>query len=337
MDFFLTKIIHQAQKKPATIVLPESNDVRVLRAAAEVQKRGIANIILLGNSINLKHDTNPFSLDGIEMLDPLNSHLSESLSLRLFEMRKHKGLTREQANTLLRDPIYFGVMLVEEGLADGLVAGAVHSTADVIRPALQIIRAADTAKIVSSFFIMEMPDPSYGHNGYFLFSDCALIENPNAEQLSEIAIASVQSFQSFFATEPKVAMLSYSTLGSAKSSLTQKVIDATELTKRRYPNLLIDGEFQVDTAIVPSVSKQKAPNSPIVGDANILIFPNLEAGNIGYKLTQRLAHANAYGPITQGLRKPVNDLSRGCSWEDIMGVIAITAVQAQKNRVKKAI
>ncbi|MDD4530493.1 MAG: phosphate acetyltransferase, partial [Candidatus Gracilibacteria bacterium] len=270
------------------------------------------------------------SLDfsGIKIENPLNSDRYEFYANEFFELRKEKGITKEQTLEIIKDPLYFGVMMVKKGDADGMVAGAIHATSDTLRPALQIIKTALDAKIVSSFFVMVVPECNYGSDGVFVYTDCGLIENPEAEQLSEIAISGAKSFQSLVGETPKVAMLSYSTYGSAKSELTEKVIKATELTKSKAPNLLIDGELQFDAAIIESVAKSKAPTSPIKGQANVLVFPDLNAGNIAYKLTQRLAKAEAYGPITQGLAKPVNDLSRGCSVDDIVGVVAITCVQA---------
>ena len=240
-------------------------------------------------------------------------------------------MTIEQAKELVLNPVYFGMLMVkdEETKADGLVSGAVHSTADTLRPALQILKTAPDTKLVSAFFVMVVPDCEYGENGTFIFGDAGLNENPNPDQLSEIAISSSKSFTQLVQKEPKVAMLSYSSHGSAHSELTEKVIEATKLLKEKEPNLIADGELQLDAAIIPEVAASKAPTSPLKGEANVLIFPNLDAGNIGYKLVQRLGKAEAYGPLCQGIAKPVNDLSRGCSAEDIAGVIAITAVQAQ--------
>lgn len=240
-------------------------------------------------------------------------------------------MTIEQAKELVKDPVYYGMLMVkdEESKADGLVSGAIHSTSDTLRPALQILKTAPDTKLVSAFFVMVVPNCEYGENGTFIFGDSGLNENPNAEQLAEIAISSSKSFKQLVGTEPKVAMLSYSTYGSAKSELTQKVVEGTKILKEKMPNLIADGEMQLDAAIIPEIAKSKAPESPLKGEANVLIFPDLNAGNIGYKLVQRLAKSEAYGPLCQGIAKPVNDLSRGCSSDDIAGVIAITAVQAQ--------
>ena len=240
-------------------------------------------------------------------------------------------MTNEDAKKLVLDPVYYGMLMVkdEDTKADGLVSGAAHSTSDTLRPALQILKTLPDTKLVSAFFIMVVPDCKYGNNGLFIFADSGLNQNPTAEELSEIAISSSKSYKQLIGEEPKVAMLSYSTYGSAQSDLTQKVIDATKLVKAKAPELLCDGELQLDAAIIPEIAKSKAPQSPLKGEANILIFPDLNAGNIGYKLVQRLAKAESYGPLCQGISKPVNDLSRGCDSKDVAGVIAITAVQAQ--------
>ena len=244
-------------------------------------------------------------------------------------VRKHKGMTIEKAEELMKDPVFFGMMMVKKEKADGLVSGAAHSTADTLRPALQILKTAQGTKLVSTFCVIVVPNCEYGEDGVFVFADCGLNQNPNSEELSEIAISTAKSFKQILEKEPKVAMLSYSTYGSAHSELTEKVINATKLLKEQMPNLVCDGELQLDAAIIPEVASSKAPNSPVAGKANTLIFPDLNAGNIGYKLVQRLAKAEAYGPLCQGVAKPVNDLSRGCSSKDIVGVVAITCVQAQ--------
>ncbi|MDD6563860.1 MAG: phosphate acetyltransferase, partial [Clostridiales bacterium] len=264
---------------------------------------------------------------GIEIIDP--SCGNEEFAELFAELRKKKGVTLEQARETVKDPLYYGVMMVKTGQVDGMVAGAVNSSANVIRPSLQILKTAPNTKIVSAFFIMNVPDCEYGENGTFVFGDSGLNQDPTADELSEIAISSAASFKQLVGAEPKVAMLSYSTYGSAKHDLVTKVQEATKLAKEKAPELALDGELQLDAAIVESVGKQKAPDSDVAGSANVLIFPDLNAGNIGYKLVQRLAKAEAYGPILQGVAAPVNDLSRGCTAEDIAGVVAITAVQAQ--------
>ena len=332
---FIEEIKQRAKQEIKTIVLPEAEDVRTLEATEQVLKEGYAKIILVGNKEKIEQNakTNNINIAGATIVEPSNSEKKEEYVNWLFELRKHKGMTIEKAQELVNDPVYFGMLMVkdEKSKADGLVSGAIHSTADTLRPALQILKTAPNTKLVSAFFVMEVPNCELGEKGTFVFGDCGLNENPDDEALSEIAISSSKSFKQLVGKEPKVAMLSYSTYGSAKSELTQKVISATQKVNEKEPELLVDGELQLDSAIIPQVAKLKAPNSPINGEANVLIFPDLNAGNIGYKLVQRLAKAEAYGPICQGISKPVNDLSRGCSSEDIAGVVAIAAVQAQNN------
>ena len=330
---FIDGIKERARKDIKKIVLPEASDIRVITAAATVLKEEFAEVVLVGNEENILKMANENGLDISKaiIVNPLNSEKTSEYAEKLYELRKAKGMTLEQAQELVKDEVYFGMMMVKEQEADGLVSGAIHSTSDTLRPALQILKTAPGTKLVSAFFLMVVPNCEYGEDGVFVFGDCGLNENPTAEQLAEIANSSSQSFKQLVGKEAKVAMLSYSTMGSAKSELTQKVIDATNIVKENYPEIKVDGEMQLDAAIVPSVGKSKAPNSEIAGCANTLIFPDLNAGNIGYKLTQRLAKAEAYGPLCQGIARPVNDLSRGCSAEDIAGVVAITAVQAQIN------
>lgn len=328
---FIEQIKQRAKKDIKTIILPEAEDKRVLEAASKVAKEGFANIILLGDKEQIEKDSSKYNLDlsKIKIIDVNSSDKKQDYANKLYELRKAKGLTLDEAKKLIEEPIYFGMMMLKNNKADGLVSGAAHSTANTLRPALQILKTAPNTKLVSAFFIMCVPNCEYGEHGNFVYGDCGLNQNPTADELSEIAISSAKSFEDLVQSEPKVAMLSYSTYGSAKSELTEKVIEATKLVKEKLPNLLVDGELQVDAAIIPEISKSKAPGSPIEGNANVLIFPDLDAGNIGYKLTQRLAKAEAYGPLCQGIAKPVNDLSRGCSAEDIVGVVAITSVQAQ--------
>ncbi len=327
---FLEQIISRAKSDIKTIVLPESTDIRTIKAAAMIQEQGIANVILVGNKDEIKKLAGDLDISKAQIVDPANFDKFEEYVNTLYELRKAKGMTLEQARKLLSENVlYFGIMMVKMGAADGMVAGAINSTGNTLRPALQILKTAPGAKLVSAFFIMVVPDCEYGENGVFVYGDSGLVENPNAEELSEIAIASSKSFKSLVQAEPVVAMLSYSTYGSAKSELTEKVVEATKLAKQKAPELQLDGELQADAAIVASVGQSKAPGSPVAGKANVLIFPDLNCGNISYKLTQRLAKADAYGPIIQGLARPVNDLSRGCSAEDIVGVVAITCVQAQ--------
>jgi len=330
---FIDEIKQRAKKDMKTIVLPEAEDIRVLEATSNILKEKYANIVLIGNKndIEKKAEENNLDIKDAKIVDPNNSEKYDEYVNLLYELRKEKGMTIEKAKELVKDPVYYGMLMLKDSNsdADGLVSGAIHSTSDTLRPALQILKTAPNTKLVSAFFVMVVPNCEYGEKGTFIFGDCGLNENPNSEQLSEIAISSAKSFKQLVEKEPKVAMLSYSTYGSAKSELTEKVIEATNILKEKEPNLIADGELQLDAAIVPEISKSKAPNSSVKGEANVLIFPDLNAGNIGYKLTQRLAKAEAYGPLCQGIAKPVNDLSRGCSSKDIEGVVAITAVQAQ--------
>lgn len=327
---FIDSMKERASKNLKTIVLPESDDIRVLEAARKVTDQGFAKVILLGNKAELQEIAGEMSIADITVINPLESDKREKYVNDFYELRKAKGMTIEKAEETLKNNIYFGTMMIKEGDADGLVAGSICSTADTLRPSLQILKTAPGVKLVSSFFIMQVPNSEYGQDGMFLFSDCGLNTNPNADELSEIAISSANTWKQLVGTEPKVAMLSYSTFGSAPiTELTEKVINATKLVKEKEPDLLVDGEMQADASIVPSVGAKKAPESAVAGNANVLIFPDLNAGNIGYKLVERLAKAEAYGPVTQGIAKPVNDLSRGCKADDIVGVVAITAVQAQ--------
>ena len=321
MSTFIEQLKERAKKDIKTIVLAEGEEIRTLKAAEMVKKEGYAKIILVGNPDKIKAmaAAENLDIDGIKIVDSENSEKNEEYANVFYELRKKKGITPEQA----------AVMMVKQGDADGMVSGAVHSSADTIRPSLQILKTAPGTKLVSAFFIMNVPNCEYGHNGTFIFGDCGLNQDPTADEVSEIAISSAASYRQLIQDEPRVAMLSYSTYGSAKSALVDKMQEATKLAKEKAPELKLDGELQLDAAIVDSVAKSKAPSSDVAGSANVLIFPNLDAGNIGYKLTQRLAKAEAYGPILQGIAKPVNDLSRGCSAEDIAGVVAITAVQCQ--------
>ncbi len=331
---FIDEIKNRAKKEIKKIVLPESNDDRTLIATSEVLKQQFAEIILIGNKSKILERAKDLKLNNLEeaeIVDPQNSERYDEFVEAFYELRKHKNMTIEKAKEFMLDNIYFGMMMVKQGYADGLVSGAIHSTSDTLRPALQILKTAPGTKLVSAFFMMIVPNCDLGENGVFLFSDSGLNENPDSDALSEIAISSSKSFELLTGKTPKIAMLSYSTHGSAKSELTEKVINATNLVKQKAPDLLVDGELQLDAAIIPEVAEFKAKGSPLQGKANVLIFPDLNAGNIGYKLVQRLAKAEAYGPLCQGIAKPVNDLSRGCSSKDIEGVVAITAVQAQEH------
>ena len=320
-----------ARSNIKTIVLPEVEDERVLRAAVQAENEKIADIILVGNENNANKLANEkgINISKIKFIDIEKSNKLSQYAKKLYELRKHKGMTLEEACIKVLDPVYYGMMMVKCNDADGLVSGAAHSTADTLRPALQIIRTKDGEKLVSAFFLMDVPNCEYGENGVFIFADCALNEEPDSETLAEIAATSARTFEKLVQKESRIGMLSYSTHGSKISELSQKVVKATEILKERYPNIKSEGELQVDAAIVPEVGRTKASKSDIAGTCNTLIFPDINSGNIGYKLVQRLAKAEAYGPICQGIAKPVNDLSRGCKVEDIVGVIAITAVQAQ--------
>ena len=330
---FIEEIKKRAAENIKTIILPEAEDKRILEATSKVLKEGFAKIVLIGNKEQIENDSKELALDisGATIIDIDSSDRKEEYANKLYELRKEKGMALEEAQNLVNEPIYYGMMMVKLGEADGLVSGACHSTANTLRPALQILKTKEGTKLVSAFFVICVPNCEYGEKGTFIFGDSGLNQNPNPDELSEIAIASAESFKSLVQKEPKVAMLSYSTYGSAKSELTEKVIEATRITKEKRGDLLVDGELQLDAAIVPEVAMSKAPDSPIKGEANVLIFPDLDAGNIGYKLAQRLGKAEAYGPLCQGIAKPVNDLSRGCSSDDIAGVVAITAVQAAQN------
>ena len=327
---FIDELKNKAKQNIKTIILTESEDKRVLEAAEKVTKEGFAKILLIGNveEANKLAKENDIDISGIEIIDPETSNKFEEYAEAFYELRKAKGITIEDARKMVKDNMYFGTMMVKQGDADGLVSGACHSTANTLRPALQILKTAPGTKLVSAFFLMVVPNCTYGENGIFVFGDSGLVENPTSDQLSEIAISSSKSFEQLTGKQSKVALLSYSTYGSAHSELTEKVVEATKLLKEKAPDLICDGELQLDAAIIPEISASKAPGSPVKGEANTLIFPDLNAGNIGYKLVQRLAKAEAYGPLCQGIARPVNDLSRGCNSDDIVGVVAITAVQA---------
>lgn len=329
---FIENVKSKVKNDIKTIILPESNDIRVLKATQQILKEEFADIILIGNreQINKLAKENNLDISKAKIVDPKTSNKFSSYANSFYELRKAKGMTLDKAKEMMKDNVYFGMMMVKQGDGDGLVSGACHSTADTLRPALQILKTAPGTKLVSAFFLMVVPNCEYGENGAFVFGDCGLNEYPDPEALSEIAISSAKSFEQLVGKEPKVAMLSYSSYGSAHSPLTDKVVEATKLLKEKMPELIADGELQLDAAIIPEIAASKAPGSPLKGEANTLIFPDLDAGNIGYKLVQRFAKAEAYGPLCQGIASPVNDLSRGCSAEDIVGVVAITALQAQE-------
>lgn len=330
----MNKILEVAKADKKRIVLPEGNEERTIVATEEIYKQGYAHPILVGNKEEILNKATALKVDltGVEIIDPETSENLSKYIEAFYELRKNKGMTMSKAEKIVRDPLYFGTMMVKLGDADGMVSGAVHTTGDLLRPGLQIIKTAPGVSVVSSFFIMMVPDSVYGEEGMLLFSDCAVNPNPNEDQLAAIAIATAETAKNLCKVEPRVAMLSFSTMGSADHELVSKVRTATEKAKELRPDLLIDGEMQLDVAIVESVASQKAPNSKVAGKANVLVFPDLQAGNIGYKLVQRFAKAEAIGPICQGFAKPINDLSRGCSSEDIVKVVAITAVQAQSSK-----
>lgn len=328
---FIDRIKERAILNRQRIVLPESMDERVLKAAEKVLDEDICDIILIGKQEVFLEASKKYNIDKATWIDPFTSPLTKTFVEHLYELRREKGMFLEEAeNLLLNDYMYYACMLVKEGMADGVVSGACHSTSNTLRPALQIIKTAPNVPLVSAFFLMVVPNCEYGEHGTFIFADSGLEQNPDSVKLAAIAASSAESFQLLVEKQPVVAMLSHSTKGSAKHADVDKVVEATRIAKEKYPSLLIDGELQLDAAIVPEVAASKAPDSPTAGHANVLVFPDLDAGNIGYKLVQRLAKAEAYGPITQGIASPINDLSRGCSVDDIVGVIAITAVQAQK-------
>lgn len=331
MSKFLDRIKERAKADKKTIVLAEGEEIRTIEAAEKVLAEGLAEIILLGREEVIREKAAGHDISKATVIDPVKADNYEAYAEKFCEMRKAKGMTLEKARETMQNTLYYGCMLVKENVADGMVAGAVNSSANVLRSALQVVKTAPGTKLVSAFFVICVPECEYGENGTFIFGDSGLVENPNEEELSEIAISSAKSFSTLVEAEPNVALLSYSTYGSAKNPLVDKVVNATKLAKEKRPDLNIDGELQLDAAIVESVGASKAPGSSVAGKANVLVFPDLNAGNIGYKLAQRLGKAEAYGPITQGIAKPVNDLSRGCVADDIVGVVAITCVQAMNN------
>lgn len=328
---FIDEIKAKAKSDLKTIVLPETEDIRTYEAAEAILKEGFAKLVLIGSKEEIEKNKGNFDITGAQIVDPATCEKTEAYIAKLVELREKKGMTEEKAKELLlHDYPYYGVMMVKMGDADGMVSGACHSTADTLRPCLQILKTKPGTKLVSAFFIMVVPDCDMGENGTFVFGDCGLNQNPTSEELAAIAISSAESFKQLVGAEPRVALLSHSSMGSAKHADVDKVTEAVRIAKEAAPDLMLDGELQLDAAIVPSVGSSKAPDSPVAGKANVLIFPDLDAGNIGYKLVQRLAKAEAYGPMTQGIAAPVNDLSRGCSAKDIEGVVAITAVQCQE-------
>lgn len=333
MSQFLERIKERAKADKKTVVLPESMDRRTFEAAEKVLKEDIANIIIIGTPEEVAENSKGLDISKATIIDPFTYEKTEEYLNLFVELRKSKGLTYEQAKEqALGDYMYYACLMVKAGDADGVVSGACHSTANTLRPSLQIIKTKPGVALVSAFFVMVVPDCEYGANGTFIFADSGLEQNPDPARLAAIAGCSAESFELLVEEEAKVAMLSHSSMGSAKHADVDKVVEATKIAKEQYPNVKLDGELQLDAAIVPEIGKSKAPNSTVAGEANVLVFPDLDAGNIGYKLVQRLAKAEAYGPVTQGIAKPINDLSRGCSADDIVGVVAITCVQAQAEK-----
>ena len=327
---FIDVIKERAKADKKTIVLPESMDRRTFEAAAQILKEDLADLIIIGTPEEVAKNSEGLDISGATVINPFTYEKTQDYIDLFVELRKSKGMTPEKAKeTILSDYAYYGCLMIKNGDADGLVSGACHSTANTLRPCLQIIKTKPGTKLVSAFFLMEVPNCEFGENGTFIFADSGLNQNPNPEELAAIAASSADSFRMLVGAEPKVAMLSHSTKGSAKHDDVTKVVEATRIAKEEYPDLALDGELQLDAAIVPEIGASKAPGSAVAGHANVLIFPDLDAGNIGYKLVQRLGKAEAYGPLCQGIARPVNDLSRGCSAEDIVGVVAITAVQCQ--------
>ncbi len=327
----LEKIKARAKQLGKRIVLPEGLEERTLKAADEVIREGIAQIILIGDPEKVKAKAKDLGLTQItnaQIVNPLNHPKKETYIDLMVELRKNKGLTREEAAKLIEDPLYLGTLIIKSGDADGEVAGAMNATGDVLRPAFQYVKTLPGISVVSGAFLMILPDTKFGENGLMVFADCAVHPNPTAKELAEIAVTTARTTRALAGFEPRIAMLSFSTKGSAKHELVDKVVEATRIAREIDPKLQIDGELQADAAIIESVGKSKAPGSPIAGKANVLIFPDLQSGNIAYKLVQRMAHAEAVGPVLQGMAAPINDLSRGCSVSDIVNVIAITANQA---------
>ncbi len=321
----------KAQSKLMTIVLPEGDEPRTVQAAKIIKDDGLAKPVLLGSKTAVEKtakDTNT-DISGIEIIDPATSPKAENYAKELYELRKAKGVTEEDAAKLVQDVMYYGIMMVKTGDADGLVSGAVHTTGDMLRPALQLIKTKPGIKVVSSSFLMDCPNKNLGHNGLLVYADCVVMPNPTADELAEIGISAADTAKRLCGIEePKVAFLSFSTKGSAKHELVTKVQQAVAKAHELAPDLCLDGEMQFDAALVPEIGASKAPGSPVAGHANVLIFPDLQAGNIGYKITQRIGGAECFA-VLQGLAKPCNDLSRGCSVEDIVNTVAFTAVQAQ--------
>jgi len=327
----LEKIKAKAKSHNKRIVLPEGLEERTLKAADELLRDGIVRVILLGNPDEIRKEADKFDLihiDKARLIDPLKHDSKEEYINLMVEIRKHKGLTKEEASSLIEDPLYLGTLMIKNGDADGEVAGAMNATGDVLRPAFQYVKTLPGISVVSGAFIMILKDKQFGEDGLIVFADCAVHPNPTEQELAEIAVATAATTRAIAGFEPRIAMLSFSTMGSAKHEMVDKVINATRIAKEMEPGLKIDGEMQADAAIIEAIGKKKAPGSIIAGNANVLVFPSLDVGNIAYKLVQRLAHAEAIGPVLQGMAAPINDLSRGCSVSDIVNLVAITANQA---------
>ena len=321
-----------AKSNKKRIILAEGEEKRNLTAADKIIKEGLADLVIVGNKDRIKANAKKLNVDisKAEIMDPETSNKAEMYAENFYNLRKHKGMTIEKARKMVRDPLYFATMALKNNYVDGMVSGAIHTTGDLLRPGLQVIKTAPGVKLVSGFFVMMEPDCDYGESGLLLFADCAVNPNPSADELADIAITTAETAKKLCNLDPKVAMLSFSTMGSAKGEMVDKVKNAVEITKKFRPDLAIDGELQLDAAIDSEVAALKAPNSEVAGTANVLVFPDLQTGNIGYKLVQRFAKAKAIGPICQGFAKPINDLSRGCSADDIVNVVAVTALQAQR-------
>jgi phosphate acetyltransferase len=322
----------KARKIKKRIILPEGYEPRVIKAAAKIFLEATAEIILLGKKNEIKKiaEAEGVNIEGINIINPLESDLLNEFTDTYFDLRKHKGISIESAREQVKDPLYFGTLMVQNNYADGMVAGSINSTANVLKPAFQIIKTSPGISVVSGAMIVNVPESEYGEKGLFIFSDCAVNPCPDENQLAEIAISSAETAKSLLGIEPFVALLSFSTKGSASHELVEKVQKASIIAREKAANIMLDGELQADAAIVPTVAKLKAPGSKVAGKANVLVFPDLQSGNISYKLVQRLAKADAVGPVLQGMAKPVNDLSRGCSVEDIVNLVAITALQSNK-------
>jgi phosphate acetyltransferase len=326
----LKRIFQNAQKYQKRIVLPEGAEPRTLRATEIILNQKLARLILLGNPEEIHRAAKEIgvNIDGVTIIDPKTDSSREKYADLMVEMRKSKGLTREAALNLLNDPLYFAPLMIKNGDADGELAGAINATGDVLRPALQYVKTMPGVSVVSGAFLMFVNDPHFGHEGILVFADCAVMPDPNERQLAEIAVTTAKTAKAIVGMDPRVAMLSFSTMGSAQHPLVDKVVNATRIARELDPGLKIDGEMQLDAALIPEVGRLKAPNSEVAGRANILVFPGLEAANIGYKLVQRLGKSEAIGPVLQGMAAPINDLSRGCSVSDIVNMVAITANQA---------